>query len=91
MERGEFDNLSGAGRPLDLDEYFATSERLRLQYSILKNAGFIPEEVQLLKKIESLKDASAKCDDAIEKARLQRLINEARLKLDLQIELYKRR
>lgn len=90
MERGEFDDLSCAGRPLDLDEYFSTPEQRRLEYSILKNAGFIPEEVQLLKEIESLKAASAKCDDVVG-SRLRKLMNEKRLKLDLRIERYKRR
>ena len=46
---GEFDNLPGTGRPLDLDEYFRAPEDLRMVYSILKGGGFVPEEVQLLK------------------------------------------
>lgn len=52
---GEFDNLPGKGKPLDLDAYFATPEHLRMGYSILKNADIIPEEMDLLRQIESLK------------------------------------
>jgi DnaJ-like protein len=52
---GEFDNLSGKGKPLDLDAYFATPEHLRMSYSILKNADVIPEEMELLREIENLK------------------------------------
>jgi len=40
IERGEFDNLPGAGLPLDLDDMDASlPEELRLAYRILKNAG----------------------------------------------------
>ena len=52
---GEFDNLPGKGKPLDLNAYFATPEHLRMGYSILKSAEIIPEEVELLKQIEALK------------------------------------
>jgi Domain of unknown function (DUF1992) len=55
IAKGEFDNLPGKGKPLDLDAYFATPEHLRMGYSILKSAGIIPEEVELLKQIEGLK------------------------------------
>ena len=55
MAAGEFDNLAGKGKPLDLTAYFATPEEVRVGYSLLKSAGFIPEEAHLLKEIESLK------------------------------------
>ena len=55
IARGEFDNLPEKGKPLDLDAYFATPEHLRMGYSILKNAEIIPEEMELLRQIESLK------------------------------------
>lgn len=36
MERGEFDNLPGRGKPIDLTEYFDTPEEVRLANSLLK-------------------------------------------------------
>ena len=40
IERGEFDDLPGAGRPLDLDDLDPLlPEELRMAYRILKNAG----------------------------------------------------
>jgi len=56
IAKGEFDNLPGKGKPLDLRAYFATPEHLRMSYSILKSAGIIPEEMELLKQIEGLKN-----------------------------------
>jgi len=48
MERGEFDDLPGAGRPLELDDDANVPEDLRVAYRILKNAGFVPPEVERL-------------------------------------------
>jgi hypothetical protein len=55
MERGEFDNLPGRGKPIDLTEYFETPEEVRLANSVLKNAGMTSREVDLLKEIAELK------------------------------------
>ena len=49
VSRGELDGLPGAGRPLDLDEDRLVPEEVRLAYRMLKNAGFVPPEVQSLK------------------------------------------
>lgn len=43
---GAFRNLPGAGKPLDLDDDRLIPEELRLAYRILKNAGFVPPEVE---------------------------------------------
>ena len=41
LARGEFDNLPGAGRPLNLDDIDPLlPEELRMAFRILKNAGF---------------------------------------------------
>ena len=39
--RGDFDNLPGKGKPIDLAAYFNTPEDVRNAYSMLKNAGMI--------------------------------------------------
>jgi hypothetical protein len=44
--RGEFDNLPGAGRPLDLAEDPLVPEEQRMANRILRNAGFKPPEVE---------------------------------------------
>ena len=48
MARGEFDNLAGKGKPLDLEAYFNTPDDLRMAYSILKSNDFVPEEVEIM-------------------------------------------
>ena len=46
MAEGDFDNLPGKGKPLDLKAYIETPEHLRTAYHILKNSGYLPEEVR---------------------------------------------
>lgn len=52
--RGEFDDLPGAGQPLNFDDDLLVPEELRMAYRVLKNAGFVPPEVQTLKEIGAL-------------------------------------
>ncbi len=44
----------GAGKPIDLADYFATPEELRVGYALLKSNGFCPAEVGLLRQIREL-------------------------------------
>lgn len=45
--RGEFDNLPGSGAPLDLQDDPLVPDHLRVAYRILKNAGYVPPELEL--------------------------------------------
>jgi Domain of unknown function (DUF1992) len=76
VSRGEFDDLPGAGRPLDLDDDPLIPEDLRLAYRMLKNAGFVPPEVEALNEIAALErlaigDAKAVKKVALLKARIE--------------------
>ncbi|GGJ96122.1 DUF1992 domain-containing protein [Lentibacillus kapialis] len=45
IENGDFDNLPGKGKKLNVrDELPGLSPELNQAYKILKNAGFVPEE-----------------------------------------------
>ena len=46
QSKGEFDNLPGAGSPLVLDDDSGVPQELRMAYRILKNAGYVPAELQ---------------------------------------------
>jgi hypothetical protein len=54
VSRGELAGLPGEGKPLDLDDDALVPEDLRLAYRILKNAGFVPPEVETLNEIAEL-------------------------------------
>jgi len=54
IARGEFDNLPGAGRPLALDDDPLVPEELRVACRLLKNAGFMPPELQQVSQVNQL-------------------------------------
>ncbi|HEY6331440.1 MAG TPA: DUF1992 domain-containing protein [Blastocatellia bacterium] len=83
MAKGEFDNLPGKGIALNLDDYFSAPEDVRIANSILKNAGIVPHEVELLGEIQSLRDRLGSLDDPAEKAKISREINEKLLRFNL--------
>ena len=86
IARGEFDNLPGKGKPLDLETYFATPEYLRIGYSILKSADIIPEEMELLRQIEGLKKSLESSITPIEKKALRQQLSEKLTNLKLRME-----
>jgi hypothetical protein len=86
IERGEFSNLKGKGKPLDLNEYFDTPEDIRLGYTLLKNAGYVPEEVQLLNQLEELKAKIKIGKDENRIRELRKQLRDTQLKYDLRME-----
>lgn len=53
--RGEFDHLPGTGKPLpEEDDLALVPPDLRMAYRVLKNAGYVPEEVRLRREIEDV-------------------------------------
>src|SRR5215813_506802 len=83
---GEFDSLPGKGKPLDLDAYFATPEHLRMGYSILRSADTIPEEMELLRQIESLKKSLDSSTSPMEQKALRQQLSEKLISLNMRME-----
>lgn len=54
MREGAFEDLPGAGKPLDLHDDRLVPEELRAAYRLLRNAGFVPPEVEARKEIAEL-------------------------------------
>src|SRR5256712_14061267 len=86
MERGEFDNLAYHGKPLKLDALTGVPAPLRMGYKILKNAGILPEEMQLKKDIVSLQDLLDACYDTTERSTIQKHMNEKILRYNMMME-----
>ena len=90
MERGEFENLPGKGKPIDLSEYFETPEEVRLAHSVLKNAGMRSREVDLLKEIAELKQIQAAIVGESKKQELGQQIRQRQVEFSLMMERLKR-
>jgi hypothetical protein len=83
QERGEFDNLPGRGAPIVLEDDSHIPEDLRLAYKILKNAGCLPPELELKKKIRQMEDMLENIPDEKERYRQIRRINYKILQLNM--------
>lgn len=90
QERGEFDNLPGKGKPIDLSEYFETPEEVRVAQSVLKNAGISSPEVELLKEIARLRESLAGTKDEKQQQELQKQIREKQIEFSLRLEKLKK-
>lgn len=86
QERGEFNNLPGKGKPLDLTAYFETPDDVRMAYSILKNANVASLEAELLKEIAELKQVLASVLDEDKKKKIQKEIEKKQIEFSLMIE-----
>jgi DnaJ-like protein len=53
QKKGEFDNLDGSGKPLEIEDVSYIHEDLRLAYKMLKNADCVPPEIEIKKEIRS--------------------------------------
>ncbi len=76
-QNGELQSAPSYGRPLHFgDGYDETPDELRMGYKILKDAGVVPPEVELMREIEALRlGLEGAADDAAAQARRQQLVD----------------
>ena len=64
QQSGELQSAPSYGKPLNLgDGYSETPEELRMGYKILKDAGVVPPEVELMRQIEAQRQSLASLPD----------------------------
>jgi hypothetical protein len=81
MREGEFDDLPGKGKPLDLQEPYGDHGNW-LALKILRNSGFVTDEVRYRKEIEILRARLESAESQSEAKALVREINAIILKLN---------
>nr|WP_319395003.1 DUF1992 domain-containing protein [uncultured Desulfobacter sp.] len=82
QKQGRFENLEGKGKPLIFEESSVPNE-LRLAHKILKNAGFLPPEVEIRKQmstIQGLMDQTGQ--PPVDQTKLHKKLNYLMAKLD---------
>ena len=75
QERGEFDDLPGAGAPLEPEDNALVPEELRAAYRLLKNSGFLPPELEIYREIRDAEQLLQRVADDDERARIMSRIN----------------
>lgn len=84
---GELRSAKNFGKPLDFgDGYDETPEDLRMGYKILKDSGFVPPEIELMRDIESLSRELSAAPTSETQLASQRRLSEMRQKLALMME-----
>jgi hypothetical protein len=84
---GELRSARSFGKPLDLgDGYDETPAELRMAFKMLKDSGFVPPEITLMREIQALREAvDAARDSASASAQRVRLV-ELQQQLALRLE-----
>ena len=86
-ESGELSRIAGYGKPLPEDAgWEATPEELRMPFKILKNAGFVPPEVELFHERARLNAALQACQVDSERIALQSQLSALQQKLSVRLE-----
>ncbi len=86
MERGEFDDLPGSGRKLELDDLSRIPPHMRAGYRLLSNAHVLPPELEARREMYSLDRLITDASDPADLEELRRRRREAELRYSLLIE-----
>jgi hypothetical protein len=86
MERGEFDDLPGRGKPLALEDLSGVPAELRMGFKLLRNAGCLPPELEARREAARLGALIAATGDPEERSRLSGLRADAELRYRLLAE-----
>ncbi len=77
IEKGEFKNLPGFGKPLDL-EFMNQPAHIRIATTIMKNANVLPEELEIRKEVFGLRQKLKEIKDPLErKAVLKKILDKS--------------
>lgn len=63
IQKGLLDTHGWRNRPLPMTYDNMVPEELRMAYKILKNAGYLPPEIEAKKEIQAIEDLLATCED----------------------------
>ena len=87
QRNGELQRAQSYGRPLDFgDGYEQTPPELRMAFKALKDAGFVPPEVETMRQIAALREQAEAATDAAEGEALRRRISELQQHIALRLE-----
>lgn len=81
IERGELDDLPGAGQPVPADDLSMVPEHLRAGYRLLRNAGFLPPELAGAAQLKQAEDLLGRIGDPAARGRAQRQLRLLELRL----------
>ncbi|MGW8287194.1 MAG: DnaJ family domain-containing protein [Desulfobulbales bacterium] len=82
IQQGQLNIESWRNRPLPMTSDSMIPEELRMAYKVLKNAGYLPPEIETKKEIQQLEDLLSTCDDEHIRVKQIKKLNCLMLKLN---------
>ena len=83
MDNGDFDDLPGKGKPLQLEDDRHIPQDIRLAHKILKNADCLPPELELRREIFTIEELLNGVADTKEKYKQIKKLNYLIMKLNM--------
>ena len=82
IQEGLLDNKEWRNKPLPTTYDSMVPEELRMAHKILKNAGYLPPEIETKKEIQQIEDLLATCEDEYIRVRQIKKLNFLVIKLN---------
>ena len=82
IQEGLLDNKEWRNKPLPATYDNMVPEELRMGHKILKNAGYLPPEIETKKEIQQIEDMLATCEDEYIRVRQIKKLNFLSMKLN---------
>ena len=82
IREGQLDSKEWKNKPLPVTNDYMVPEELRMAYKILKNAGYLPPEIETKKKIQQTEDLLATCEDECTRVKQIKKLNYLVMKMN---------
>ena len=82
VDNGDLDHLPGRGKRLDLDDDRNVPTELRAAYRMMKNAGFVPPELEDRRELARLETLVGQLEDDAERRRVEVRLSILKSRLD---------
>jgi hypothetical protein len=82
IRKGQLDIEAWRNRPLPVTNDSLVPEELRMAHKILKNAGYLPPEIETKKEIQQIEDLLVNCEDEYTRVKQLKKLNYLVMKLN---------
>ena len=82
IQKGQLDIEEWRNRPLPMNNDSLVPEELRMAHKILKNAGYLPPEIEIKKEIQQIEDLLVNCEDEYTRVKQLKKLNYLVMKLN---------
>lgn len=82
MKEKDFTNSEWKNKPLPMEDDSFVPEDLKMAYKMLKNAGYVPPEIEERKEVQRLEDLIARTEDEHERVKQMKKLSVLLMKVE---------